>query len=375
MKKLPAFNGLAHLVATMLFAAVSAVCLPVSAQVNPAVLPSSGPLSKQAMSRMLLTDVARAGKRLIAVGDRGYLVFSDNNGGSWERAKAPANLPLLNGVYFSDENTGWAVGHDSVILKSINQGKEWTQVFSSAKDQRALMDIVFTDAGTGFVVGAYGAFLETSDGGKTWASRKVIPPAVIARTAVKVEKGNREARGTKAGRGKDIEFADDAEKSADEDKHLNAIIKLAASRLFIAGEAGTLLSSADNGKTWSRVDSPYKGSFFGAIATDDGAVIIYGLRGNVYRSTDASLKAWAQIETGTKASIMGSTKLADGTIVLAGLAGTLLLSRDGGKTFASLASGTTKPLAAAVSGGPNALLVVGDSGAREILLTPASAKK
>ncbi|MEI6737971.1 MAG: YCF48-related protein [Pseudomonadota bacterium] len=269
MKKLFATNGFTRLAAFTLLAAFSTVSLSVSAQINPAVLPASGPLSKQAMSRMLLTDATRAGNRIVAVGDRGYVVFSDNNGESWERAKTPASLPLLSGVYFSDANTAWVVGHDLVILKSVDHGKEWTQANSSAKDQRALMGIVFTDANTGFVVGAYGAFYETGDGGKTWASRKVIPPAVVAKNAVKAEKGNRESKGHNADKGsksKELDLADDAEKSADEDKHLNAIIKLTNNNLFIAGEAGTLLSSTDNGKTWSRIASPYKGSFFGAVA-------------------------------------------------------------------------------------------------------------
>lgn len=145
------------------------------AQINPSVMPAVGPLTKQTMSRLLLTDVAREGKRIIAVGDRGYIVYSDNDGESWQRAKTPLGLALLNSVYFSDANTVWAVGHDSVILKSTDQGKEWTQVYSSAKDQRPLMDILFVDANHGFAVGAYGAFLETLDAGKTWTLRKAIP--------------------------------------------------------------------------------------------------------------------------------------------------------------------------------------------------------
>lgn len=377
MKILPALNRFAlsaSTVAVLFAAAVGAMSAASWAQINPAVLPSAGPLSKQSTSRLLLTDVARSGNRLVAVGDRGYVIFSDNNGESWARAKSPANLPLLNGVYFSDANTAWAVGHDSVILKSTDQGKEWVQVHSSTKDPRALMDIVFTDANTGFAVGAYGAYYETTDAGKSWASRKLIEPVAVAKPA-KAQPAGRGGRGEKPGKGPAMDFADDAEKSSDEDRHLNAIIKLADKRLFIAGEAGTLALSADNGKNWSRLASPYKGSFFGAVAADDGAVIIYGLRGNVYRSTDASLKAWKQIDTGTKASMMGATKLADGAVVLAGLSGTMLLSRDGGKSFAALASGTTKPLAAPVAGAANLLLVVGESGAREVPLVAATAKK
>ena len=333
------------------------------AQINPAVMPAVGPLTKQTMSRLLLTDVAREGARIIAVGDRGYIVYSDNDGESWQRAKTPPGLALLNSVYFSDANTVWAVGHDSVILKSTDQGKEWTQVYSSAKDQRPLMDVLFVDANHGFAVGAYGAFLETLDAGKTWTSRKAIPAAAKAKPA-KAARGGRNA-------GMDLE--DDADKSPDEDKHLNAIIKLGQGRLFIAGEAGTMLLSNDNGKSWERVVSPYKGSYFGATLANDGGVLALGLRGNVFRAADTGLKTWTPVATNTKASMMSATKLADGAIVMSGLSGTLLVSRDNGKTFAPIESGTIKPLAATVQGKGGALLVVGETGARDVAFAAGSA--
>ena len=37
----------------------------------------------------LLLDVAHAGARLVAVGDRGHILYSDDNGASWAQAKVP----------------------------------------------------------------------------------------------------------------------------------------------------------------------------------------------------------------------------------------------------------------------------------------------
>lgn len=327
------------------------------AQINPKVMPASGAMSKQAMSRLLLTDIARSGNRIVAVGDRGYVVYSDSNGESWSRAKTPAGVPLLTSVQFSSGDTLWATGHDSTILKSVNNGEEWTQAFSSEKEKRPLMDVLFIDANTGYAVGAYGAFYETTDGGKTWASRKAIPSA-----------SKPPAR--KAGKRGAESFEDEPEKT-DEDRHLNAIVKLSDGRLLIVGEAGTLLVSADSGKSWSRLNSPYKGSFFGAIQANNRAVIVYGLRGNVYRSTDG-MRSWSQLALGTKASFMGATKLADGAIVLAGLSGTLLISRDNGQSFTALNSGTIKPLSGAVFGGSNDILVIGETGPRTVSLSAAA---
>lgn len=339
----------------------------VFAQINPAVMPSTGPLTKQTMSRLLLTDSARIGNRVVAVGDRGYIVFSDSNGEQWERAATPPNTPLLTAVYFSDAKTGWAVGHDAVVLKSTDEGKTWTQVFSASADQKPLMDILFIDANNGFVVGAYGSFYETSDAGKTWTPRKLLeipkaPPPPIAKKG----KGNTPAAAE----------PDDNDKSGDkggeEDRHFNAIVKLADNRLIIVGEAGMLLKSDDAGKTWSKIASPYKGSFFGAIQAQDGSVLIYGLRGKIFRSADTALKDWKLVENKSVASIMGSTRLPNGTVVLSGLAGTVLTSRDNGATFSPLPTGLTKGYAAPLLGAPNALLLVGEAGAREVMLSSAA---
>ena len=330
------------------------------AQINPAVMPATGALSRQTMSRLLLTDSARIGNRVVAVGDRGYIVFSDSNGDSWKRAETPPNVPLLNAVFFSDPKNGWAVGHDAVILKSTNEGEKWAQSFSAPEDQKPLMDILFIDANTGFAVGAYGSFYETGDAGKTWTSRKLLEtpkaPPPIVKKAKAASAADQETGG----------------KDAEEDRHFNAIVKLGEKRLIIVGEAGMLLKSDDAGKSWTKITSPYKGSFFGAVQAQDGSVLIYGLRGKIFRSTDAALKDWKLVENKSVASIMGSTRLPDGTVVLSGLAGTVLTSRDNGATFTPLPSGLSKGYAAPLLGAPNALLLVGEAGARDVLLSAAT---
>src|SRR5450755_3323347 len=82
-------------------------------------------LSATTMQRLLLEDAERVGKRVVAVGDRGYIVVSDDQGKSWRRAKAPA-APLLTAVDFLDGQLGIAVGHDAVILTTGDGGETWS---------------------------------------------------------------------------------------------------------------------------------------------------------------------------------------------------------------------------------------------------------
>ena len=305
----------------------AALCcgLFLSAAAAKEILPESGPIGEMAQ-RLLLIDAAHPGSRIVAVGDRGYVIYSDDQGAHWSRAKAPPG-PLLTAVTFVDAKAGWAVGHDAVILATTDGGLNWALQFSAPAEQRPLLDVLFLDSRRGIAVGAYGAYYETADGGNSWNARKVL----------------------------------------DEDRHLNGLARSADGKLVILGESGTILLSSDEGKTWSAVASPYKGSLFGAVTAEDGAIVAYGLRGRIYRSTDAGA-TWKQVDNASAATLMGGTKLPGGAIVLVGAAGTVLVSRDHGQSFQKADSGGTRALAGAVLGAPNTLLVMGEGGVRPIPL-------
>lgn len=296
------------------------------------VLPESGPLGPGTVGRLLLIDAVNLGSRVVAVGARGWIAYTDDNGQQWIRAKSPA-APLLTAVHFNDPRTGWAVGHDSMILATTDGGATWLQQFSAPAEQRPLMDVLFTDASTGFAVGAYGAYYETADGGRTWTARKIH----------------------------------------DEDKHYNAILRIRDGQLLILGEAGAIFHSADAGRTWQPIASPYKGSLFGGVVADDGSVVAFGLRGRIYRSTDGG-RSWKQVDNKSQASLMGGTKLPDGAIVVAGAGGTVLVSRDNGQSFVPVETGNTRILSTAVLGAPDALLLLGDGGPRPVSL-PSGPRK
>lgn len=50
-----------------------------------------------------MIDVVHAGKRLVAVGDRGHILYSDDQGNTWTQAKVPTRQ-LLTAVFSSMTN-------------------------------------------------------------------------------------------------------------------------------------------------------------------------------------------------------------------------------------------------------------------------------
>jgi len=269
--------------------------------------------------QQLLLDVASAGPRLVAVGERGRILLSTDAGLRWSPASAPGKA-TLTAVHFHDDQHGWAVGHDAVILRTDDGGLTWALVHQAPEERKPLLDVWFENLRHGFAVGAYGLALETRDGGRRWQRRTLLP----------------------------------------DDMHLNAIAGGPRGRIYVAGEAGTLLRSDNTGSTWRKLPSPYPGSFFGVLRLPDGNPLIFGLRGKAFRSPDGG-KRWLPIATHGETTLQGGSVLADGNIVLVGNDAKVLISHDGGRRFTAPQHGLRQAFAAVAESG-GALVLVGERG-------------
>jgi photosystem II stability/assembly factor-like uncharacterized protein len=319
---------------------------------GPSPAPSPAPLSAEharLAAHSLLIALAAAGDRLVAAGDRGVIVFSDDRGASWTQA---ANVPaqaLLTGICFFDAKHGVAVGHDEVILLTDDAGDDWKLAHYAPEAQRPLLDVWCGAGGAAIAVGAYSTYLVSADGGASWSARSFTPgpaPRTVA--------GMRSA-------------ATAAVEQAAGGYHLNRIVSASEARLYIAGEAGHLYRSEDAGVHWQELASPYAGSFFDVLPLGGDALLASGLRGNLYRSDDGG-RSWRRLETGTVAMLDGAALLPEGTVAVVGLSGVVLVSRDGGESFVLEQQSDRRGLSAALAVGRGSIVVVGEGGARLLLL-------
>jgi photosystem II stability/assembly factor-like uncharacterized protein len=72
----------------------------------------------------------------------------------------------LRSVYFVNQDTGFVVGNQGVILKTTNGGVSWLEAPHTTFNN--LNSVFFTDTNTGYIVGDYGIILKTFDGGTNW---------------------------------------------------------------------------------------------------------------------------------------------------------------------------------------------------------------
>src|ERR1700687_136600 len=124
---------------------------------------------------------------LVAVGDSGTIVRSDDGGKTWT-TQCSGTTDDLQGVSFVNAQTGWAVGSHRVfgtdrytqtILHTIDGGDTWTR--QETGSSWPLYGVSFVDAMTGWVVGAYRIF-HTTDGGATWTQQSAIAGYLYAVT-------------------------------------------------------------------------------------------------------------------------------------------------------------------------------------------------
>lgn len=301
-------------------------------------------------AQSLLIAVATAGERLVAVGDRGIIVLSDDHGASWTQAAVVPVQALLTGVCFLDGQHGVAVGHDEAIIATADAGRSWKLVHYAPQAERPLLDVWCGAAGRVIAVGAYSTYLTSSDGGRSFSEGKFAPAPRAAPKPAHAAGRTGEAAGEDAAGG---------------GYHLNRIVGAGAARLYIAAEAGHLYRSDDGGGAWQELASPYAGSFFDVLPLSGEALLAFGLRGNLYRSEDAG-GSWHRLETGTVAMLDGGVVFDGGAVAIVGLAGTVLVSRDGGHHFLLEQQSDRSGLSAAVGAGDERLAAVGESGARLI---------
>lgn len=267
--------------------------------------------------------VARAGDRLVSVGEQGIVLLSDDNGESWNQAQRVPVSVTLTDVEFVSDTEGWAVGHSGVVLRTDTAGEQWEKIMTGQKvvatiqkavqtlpetepgitalrrnasyltGDEPILDVHFSETGReGWLLGAYGIALHSRDSGQTWESA----------------------------------FSKTANPNS---YHLYQYVTAPGNKSFIVGERG-LTSGSDGGSDeFEALPIDYQGTFFGGISAGNGQVILFGLRGTVWVGENG---VWSSIPSGSQASFSAGVKTPDG-VVLGDVTGRLFLKRPESKQF------------------------------------------
>lgn len=239
------------------------------------------------------TGMVLVGKRLVAVGELGHILLSEDQGKTWTEANVKDTRgSALTQVIFFNEKEGVAVGHDAWALFTEDGGLNWRETLFDKDLSEPLLGVWGLSEGPVFAYGSFSRFFVSKDRGRTWEKRD-------------------------PGTG---------------DKHLYAMEGGKDGRVMMVGEHGLASKSTDGGETWQMIPEFYRGTMFGLIRLNADEWIAYGLRGNVFLTKDFGA-TWQQIQTGLSVGLFGHTVLEDGTIIIVGQGGVVIESRDKGASF------------------------------------------
>ncbi|RDU95896.1 WD40/YVTN/BNR-like repeat-containing protein [Trinickia dinghuensis] len=250
-----------------------------------------------APAHMMLMDAARAGSRLVAVGEHGVIVHSDDGGTTWQQASKVPVSATLSAVTFTDAQHGWAVGQWGVILATSDGGDTWRRQRIDLSTDQPLFSVLFTSARDGIAVGLWSLMLVTHDGGLTWTKVAVPKPPGASRA----------------------------------DRNLYHLFADRQGALYIDSEQGMVLKSTDGGADWTYLTTGGKGTLWSGVALPDGRIVVGGLLGSMYQSTDGGT-TWSPVNTGTKSSITDLVAAGNGLLGV-GLDGLVFKQRTAGESL------------------------------------------
>ena len=315
-------------------AVFAAICWLFSPGAGMATTENLVPLHEPALqlrdpSNVLLINVAHAGTRLVAVGEHGVIIYSDDNGRSWHQALVPVQVTITT-VAFATPKDGWAAGAYGVILHTTDGGINWklqltglevnqliqqaaaqysqanpqspdallavrrASIFVAAGPDKPFLTIVPLSATNAIVLGGYRMCVRTADAGKIWADCSLNVQDPVSHNVYDAIQAN--------------------------------------GHIYAVGEAGDIFLADANGEVFKALNSPTQTTLFNILQTKTTALLAFGVADTMFRSTDGG-DSWVRVKVPGGSDLTGGVQLKSGMIVVTSENGAVFGSNDDGQSF------------------------------------------
>jgi photosystem II stability/assembly factor-like uncharacterized protein len=193
------------------------------------------------------------------------LILQTSDGGeTWHERTANVKpesdrykAPTLQSITFCGDKSGWAVG-EHLIIHTIDAGQTWQTQQSNLDGDDRLFTVACASPERAWAVGTGGLMLRTSDAGVTWTRHEMGTKDTLMRVRFFGDSGW--IVGGAYGRSIVFRTTDGGETWQPQQLPVTKAflfdIFFSGTHGWIAGEAGTLLHSANSGQTWTQEKVP-----------------------------------------------------------------------------------------------------------------------
>jgi photosystem II stability/assembly factor-like uncharacterized protein len=189
-------------------------------------------------------------KNVIAVGNYGTILISNNGGQNWKQLNSHTNANLLS-ISAIDKDTIYVSGQDLSLLKTTDGGNNWITLREGSYGSRNTSKVLFVNSKVGFLLGdGMEEFFKTTDSGKTWIKQQV-----------------------------DYNF-----------QGVTSLFFASADTGYASigyGMSGTVLKTTDGGETWVTKNIPINWPLNSLVFTDKQTGYMVGNMGNILKTEDA----------------------------------------------------------------------------------------
>src|SRR5437867_3627902 len=174
------------------------------------------------------------------VGELGRIFHTGDGGTTWERQDAGTKRPFL-AIACLDARTAWIAGKEGIVYGTTDGGATWKAATTGST--RHVFTLQFANRERGHGAGDFGTMIHTEDGGRSWTVMQVPPEVKLPESAFDtgVDPGDINLYG--------MSWAD-------------------PDHLWVVGEFGTIMASADGGRTFHQQHAPVESTLSGVHFVD-----------------------------------------------------------------------------------------------------------
>lgn len=279
------------------------------------------------------------GKVLIAVGERGTILRSEDSGHRWHAiALTNSDCDLRTVVHHARSGVWIAAGTRGTILRSLDNGKTWVAV---SNDLQLTFETLFVEPGSQAILigGEAGSIGRSTDAGVSWHLTQVKMQEPVTPITAFHLLGNELIATSALGR-----FLTSPDRGENWQLHsmggnayfTDAVLDPKHDARLLSSHTGDLFRREAGDDAWQKVELTIDGQkrFVSAIRYDDASrsLLAVGHHGLAARSTDGG-RNWQKIQSGYASSMESLMQTGQGRFVGFGEGGYIVTSADSGTNW------------------------------------------